>query len=79
MTRGWTPIPNHPIPALEDGDFLKGSPPGLWGIVPTPTAVGSRVFVCDGGNELRQGMPVTVIVAYDQPTARDSPCAGAKP
>lgn len=39
----------------------------------------ARVFVCDGSNELRQGMPVTVIVAYDQPTSRDPPCAGAKP
>lgn len=39
----------------------------------------ARVFVCDGSNELRQGMPVTVIVTYDQPTSRDPPCAGAKP
>jgi HlyD family secretion protein len=39
----------------------------------------ARVFVCDGKDELRQGMPVTVTIAYDQPPSRDSPCAGAKP
>ncbi len=39
----------------------------------------ARVFVCDGKSELRQGMPVTVIIAYDQPAPTGSPCAGAKP
>lgn len=38
----------------------------------------ARVFVCDGRSELRQGMPVTVTVAYDQPASKGSPCAGAK-
>ncbi len=29
----------HPIPGLEDGDFLRGRPPSLWGIVPLKTPV----------------------------------------
>ena len=39
----------------------------------------ARVFVCDGKDELRQGMPVTVTVAYDQPPSKGPPCADAKP
>ena len=39
----------------------------------------ARVFACDGKTELRQGMPVTVTIAYDQPASKGSPCAGAKP
>ncbi len=38
----------------------------------------ARVFVCDGKAELRQGMPVTVTIAYDQPATRGSSCSGAK-
>ena len=38
----------------------------------------TRVFVCDGKGELRQGMPVTVSIAYDQPAAKRSPCADGK-
>jgi membrane fusion protein YbhG len=38
----------------------------------------TRVFVCDGKAELRQGMPVTVSIAYDQPAAQATPCAGGK-
>ncbi len=29
----------HPIPGLEDGDFLRGHPPSLWGIVPLKTPI----------------------------------------
>ncbi|HJV25901.1 MAG TPA: efflux RND transporter periplasmic adaptor subunit [Aromatoleum sp.] len=35
----------------------------------------ARVFVCDGKEELRQGMPVTVTVDYDQPPPEGRPCA----
>jgi HlyD family secretion protein len=38
----------------------------------------ARVFVCDGKDELRQGMPVTVTIAYDQPASTGSPCPGGK-
>jgi len=38
----------------------------------------TRVFVCDGKGELRQGMPVTVTVTYDQPASKGSPCASGK-
>jgi HlyD family secretion protein len=38
----------------------------------------ARVFVCDGRDELRQGMPVTVTIAYDQPAPAGPPCAGGK-
>jgi HlyD family secretion protein len=34
----------------------------------------ARVFACAGQGELRQGMPVTVTIAYDQPAASNSPC-----
>ena len=34
----------------------------------------ARVFACEGKDELRQGMPVTVVIAYDQPAAKDPPC-----
>jgi HlyD family secretion protein len=34
----------------------------------------ARVFVCDGKDELRQGMPVTVAIAYDQPVGKGTPC-----
>ena len=30
---------SHPIPRLEDGDFLHGRPPSLWGIVPMKTPI----------------------------------------
>jgi HlyD family secretion protein len=38
----------------------------------------ARVFACDGGDQLRQGMPVTVAIAYDQPPVQERPCAGGK-
>jgi HlyD family secretion protein len=38
----------------------------------------ARVFACEGEEELRQGMPVTVTIAYDQPAAQDRPCAGSR-
>ena len=38
----------------------------------------ARVFVCDGGGELRQGMPVTVTIAYDQSAPGGSRCPAAK-
>ena len=38
----------------------------------------ARVFACDGAAELRQGMPVTVTIAFDQPAPRDKPCADGK-
>ena len=37
----------------------------------------ARVFVCDARGELRQGMPVTVTIAYDQPASKGAPCTGA--
>jgi HlyD family secretion protein len=38
----------------------------------------ARVFVCAGASELRQGMPVTVEIDYDQPAGQPPACA-AKP
>ena len=38
----------------------------------------ARVFACDGKGELRQGMPVTVTIAYDQPPAQGRPCPDGK-
>jgi len=38
----------------------------------------ARVFACEGHENLRQGMPVTVTIAYDQPAAQERPCAGGK-
>jgi HlyD family secretion protein len=38
----------------------------------------ARVFACEGQAELRQGMPVTVTIAYDQPAAQGQPCAGGQ-
>lgn len=38
----------------------------------------ARVFACDGKEELRQGMPVTVTIAYDQSAPQGQPCAGDK-
>jgi len=38
----------------------------------------ARVFACGGAAQLRQGMPVTVTIAYDQPASQDNPCPGAK-
>lgn len=38
----------------------------------------ARVFVCDGRDELRRGMPVTVTIAYDQPASTASPCPGGR-
>lgn len=38
----------------------------------------TRVFVCDGKAELRQGMPVTVNIAYDQPATQAPPCAAGQ-
>ena len=29
----------HPIAGIEDGDFLRGRPPSLWGIVPLETRI----------------------------------------
>lgn len=37
----------------------------------------ARVFACDGKDALRQGMPVTVTIAYDQVASTARPCAGA--
>jgi HlyD family secretion protein len=34
----------------------------------------ARVFACNGGGELRQGMPATVSVDFDQSPAAGSPC-----
>lgn len=36
----------------------------------------ARVFVCDGREELRQGMPVTVTIAYGQPAGQAPGCGG---
>jgi HlyD family secretion protein len=36
----------------------------------------TRVFVCDAGGALRQGMPVTVTIAYDQRAGQGAPCTG---
>jgi len=36
----------------------------------------ARVFACEGRETLRQGMPVTVTIAYDQPAQQARPCAG---
>lgn len=36
----------------------------------------ARVFVCEGRGELRQGMPVTVTIAYGQPAGQAPACAG---
>lgn len=38
----------------------------------------ARVFACEGGELLRQGMPVTVTIAYDQPAAGTPPCGNGK-
>ena len=38
----------------------------------------ARVFVCEGKDELRQGMPVTVTIGYDQTPAKAASCAGTK-
>lgn len=38
----------------------------------------ARVFACDGSDHLRQGMPVTVTVAYDQPPTHERPCSGGR-
>jgi HlyD family secretion protein len=34
----------------------------------------ARVFACPGSDGLRQGMPVTVTIALDQPAAQGNPC-----
>jgi len=38
----------------------------------------ARIHACDGEEALRQGMPVTVTVAYDQPPATERPCPGSR-
>jgi membrane fusion protein YbhG len=38
----------------------------------------ARVFACEAKDQLRQGMPVTVTIGYDQPAAQSRPCAGGK-
>lgn len=38
----------------------------------------ARVFLCEGKDTLRQGMPVTVTIAWDQPAPTGPPCAGVK-
>jgi HlyD family secretion protein len=38
----------------------------------------ARVFACEGQEALRQGMPVTVTIAYDQPASPGAPCPGGK-
>jgi len=37
----------------------------------------ARVFACEGQDELRQGMPVTVTIDYDQPANQAAACGGA--
>jgi len=39
MRRENSSAERHPIPQLKDGDFLHGTPPSLWGIVPSKTGV----------------------------------------
>ena len=34
----------------------------------------ARVFACEGRDDLRQGMPVTVTIAYDQPAGQAQSC-----
>lgn len=36
----------------------------------------ARVFACEGRDQLRQGMPVTVTIAYDQPPGQPGGCSG---
>jgi HlyD family secretion protein len=38
----------------------------------------SRIYVCDSKGELRQGMPATVTIVYDQPASNASPCGQGK-
>lgn len=38
----------------------------------------ARVFACAGHDPLRQGMPVTVTIVFDQPAAQGPACAGGK-
>jgi HlyD family secretion protein len=38
----------------------------------------ARVFVCAGQGELRQGMPVTVTIAYGQAAGSGAACGGAR-
>lgn len=38
----------------------------------------ARVFACDARDQLRQGMPVTVTIAYDQPPAQPRGCPGSR-
>lgn len=38
----------------------------------------ARVFACEGQDQLRQGMPVTVTIAYDQPAAQGPACPGKR-
>ena len=38
----------------------------------------ARVFACEAKEQLRQGMPVTVTIAYDQTSNQGQPCAGTK-
>ncbi|MFA5082954.1 MAG: HlyD family efflux transporter periplasmic adaptor subunit [Hydrogenophilaceae bacterium] len=38
----------------------------------------ARVFVCNDAGELRQGMPTTVTIAFDQPASQGAPCGNGK-
>jgi HlyD family secretion protein len=38
----------------------------------------ARIFACEGKEELRQGMPVTVTITYDLPPRQGQSCPGAK-
>jgi HlyD family secretion protein len=38
----------------------------------------ARVFACEGKDQLRQGMPVTVTIAFDQPASTTPPCPAGK-
>ncbi len=38
----------------------------------------ARVFTCEGQTQLRQGMPVTVTIAYDQPAGQPPACAAGR-
>lgn len=38
----------------------------------------ARVFACPGAAGLRQGMPVTVTIAFDQPASPEKPCPGSR-
>jgi len=38
----------------------------------------ARIYACPGAETLRQGMPVTVTIAYDQPATQARPCVAGR-